>query len=49
MLHFRSKLSFERSKLEAIIRENEKPELLERPLKDKVHGVGKESRSLQRG
>lgn len=46
MLHIRSKLGHERSKLEAIILEYEKPESVKRLLKEKIHGVGKESRSI---
>ncbi len=42
MLHIRSKLSKERSKLEAIIQEYEKPEMLERPIKEKIHEVRRE-------
>ncbi len=45
MLHLRSKLSKERNKLEAIIQEYEKPELVERPSKEKIYGAGKENRS----
>ena len=45
MLHLRSKLSKERNKLEAIIQEYEKPELVERPFKEKIYGAGKENRS----
>jgi len=46
MLHLRSKLSIERSKLEAIIQEYEKPELLKRPIKEENYGAGKESRNV---
>jgi hypothetical protein len=46
MLHLRSKLSKERSKLEAIIKEYEKSESPERPNKEKIYGAGKESRRV---
>ena len=46
MLHLRSKLGHERSKLEAIILEYEKPDSVERPIKEKNYGAGKESRNV---
>ena len=39
MLHIRSKLSLERSKLEAFIQEYEKSELLKRPIKEENYEV----------
>ena len=46
MLHLRSKLSKERSKLEAIIEEYEKPTSLERPYKDENHEDKREHKSI---
>jgi hypothetical protein len=46
MIHIRSKLSLERSKLEAIFQEYEKPELLERALKEENYEINREHKSI---
>jgi hypothetical protein len=46
MLHIRSKLSLERSKLEAFIQEYEKSELLKRPIKEENYEVNREHKSI---
>jgi hypothetical protein len=46
MLHIRSKLSLERSKLEAFIQEYEKSELLKRLIKEENYEVNREHKSI---